>query len=493
MRPLAFVGALLCSQLLSAVTPIPEISLAAKSGDESAVRALLEKHVNVDAAEPDGTTALHWSVRAGDLPLSELLLRGGANVNAMNRYGITPLSLAAQAGNAPMIGILIKAGADARMAEASLPDGERILMLASRTGSVEAVQELVNAGLDVNATESRTGTTALMWAALENQPFVVKALLKDGANINARSLVPSFPHTPPAVVGDALEAGMSYIGQSPLPKGGWTALMYAAREGALDAATVLASSGADLNVTDPDGTSALEYAIINGHYNVGKMLLDKGADPNLADRMGMSPLYAAVDMHTLGSTFGRPDLTRPVAEAAMDMVRALLASGANPNAQLKDKVLKRQYNPGDARLGEGSTAFLRAARGGDAALMRILLDAGADPSLNQKTRRGPIILAAGVHSQRAANVLYGSDDSVEQAIGLCLERGIDINAAAENGETALYSAIGSPRLIRFLVEHGAMLDVRNNRGQTPLEAAEKAAEPDAASIALLRELSSHGK
>jgi ankyrin repeat protein len=493
VRPAAFLIILISAQGIvhtgSAATPVPEVSAAAKRGDERAVRALLGSHANINAAEPDGTTALHWAVRSGNLAVTEMLVHAGANVNAANRYGVTPLSLAAGDGNAPILGILIKAGADVKAAEASLPDGEKLLMLASRTGGVEAIQALVNAGLDVNATELRTGTTALMWAALENQPLVIKALLKAGAAVDARSLIPVFPHTPPAVVGDALEEGMSYIGQSPLPKGGWTAVMYAAREGSLEAATMLASSGANLNVTDPDGTSALEYAIINGHYDVAKALLDHGADPNLADSTGMTPLYAAVDMHTLGSTFGRPDLTHQVAEGAVDMVRALLAHGANPNAQLKTKVLKRQYNPGDARLGEGSTAFLRAAKGGDPVLMRILLDGGADPGLNQKNKRGPIILAAGVHAQRADNALHGSDDAVEQAIQLCLDRGIDINNAVDGGDTAIFGAVGSPRLIRFLVDHGAKLDVKNNRNQTPLEAAEKAPEPDARSVSLLRELS----
>ena len=474
--------------MLRAIAPVPEVVAATKSGDEAAVRALLQKHANVRSAEPDGTTALHWAVRAGNMAMTELLLHAGADANAMNRYGITPLSLAASAGNAPMIGILLKAGADAKRADANLPDGEKLFMLAARTDRVEAVAALANAGLDVNATEPRTGTTALMWAALQNQPFVVKALLKSGAAVDARSLIPNFPHTPPAVVGDALEEGMSYIGQSALPKGGWTALMYAAREGSLEAAKMLADSGADLNVTDPDGTSALEYAIINGHYDVGKMLLAKGADPNLADRAGMTPLYAAVDMHTLGSTFGRPDLTRAVAEGSVDMVRSLLAHKANPNAQLKTRVLKRQFNPGDARLGEGATAFLRAAKGGDAALMRILIEGGADPKLNQKNKRNPIMLSASVHSQRKDNALYANDASVLEAIRICLDHGVDINAVNDAGETAIYAAIGSPALIRFLAEHGARLDVKDNRGQTPLEAAMKAAEPNEPSIAVLREL-----
>jgi uncharacterized protein len=479
---------LLSAGMLQAVVPMPEVVAAAKAGDEAAIEALLHKHANVRSAEPDGTTALHWAVRAGNISMAQLLLRAGADANAMNRYGITPLSLAASAGNAPMIAILLKAGADVKKADAALPDGEKLLMLAARTDGTEAVEALVNAGVDVNATEPRTGTTALMWAALQNQPFVVKTLLKSGAAVNARSLIPNFPHTPPAVVGDALEEGMSYIGQSALPKGGWTALMYAAREGSLEAATMLADSGADLNVTDPDGTSALEYAIINGHYDVGKMLLAMGADPNLADRAGMTPLYAAVDMHTLGSTFGRPDITRAVAEGSVDMVRSLLEHKADPNARLKTRVLKRQFNGGDARLGEGSTAFLRAAKGGDAQLMRILIDGGADPTLNQKNKRNPIMLAAGVHSQRKDNALMAGDASVVDAIQICLDHGVDINAVNDVGETAIYAAIGSPALIRFMADHGAKLDVKNNKGQTALEAAMKATEPNEPSIAVLREL-----
>ncbi len=474
---------------LFATTPVPDIVSAVRSGDLGTVRAMLRRHTDVNAAEVDGTTALHWSVAANNMQIAELLLHSGANANAVNRYGITPLSLAASAGNAPMINVLLKAGADPKKSEASLPDGEKLLMLASRTGSVEAVQYLLNSGLDVNATEPRTGTTALMWAAFENRPFVIRALLNAGASLNARSLIASFPHTPPAVVGDALEEDMSYIGQSVLPKGGWTALMYAAREGSLDAAGALANAGAHLNITDPDGTSALEYAIINGHYDVAKLLLDHGADPNLPDRTGMTPLYAAVDMHTLASTFGRPDLTPPVIDGSVEMVRYLLAHKADPNPRLRARVLKRQYNPGDPRLGEGATPFMRAARGGDALLMRILLEAGADPLLAQRNKRTPIILAAGAHPQLADNnPLYSSEASVKEAISICLDHGVEMNATTDTGETAVFAAIGSPALIRFLAEKGARLDIKNQKGQTALDVATKSREPGDESIAVLREL-----
>jgi ankyrin repeat protein len=154
-----WAGAFLCASLIWGKTPVPELSVAVKAGDVGAVHALLNQHADVNATEPDGTTALHWAVRASGVELTELLVRSGANVNAVNRYGITPLSLAASEGSAPVLGILLKAGASVQRAEASLPDGEKLLLLAARTGSVEAIQALANSGADVNATEPRTGTT----------------------------------------------------------------------------------------------------------------------------------------------------------------------------------------------------------------------------------------------------------------------------------------------------------------------------------------------
>ena len=474
---------------LAASAPVPGLVKAARAGDHGAARQLLAQQVDVNAAEADGTTALHWAASTGDVEMAELLIHAGAQVNVANRYGVSPLSLAAGHGSAPIVQALLRGGAEVAFADQHLADGQTVLMLSARSGSVEAVQALVEHGGAVNAAESRTGTTALMWAAAADQPSVVRALLKAGASINARSALPEFPHTPPAVIGDPLEPDESYVGQTPLPKGGWTAVMYAARQNALAAAEALAEGGADLNATDPDGTSALEIAIINGHFDLAALLVDKGADPNLPDRAGMTPLYAAVDMHTLAETFGRPDLPRPVIEASIGAIRNLLAHGADPNVRLKTKVLKRVYNPGDPKLGEGATAFMRAARGADPVVMRMLLAAGADPTLVQKNQNTPIILAAGVHVKSGDNnPLRGTEASVIEAIQICLDRGLDVNAANGTKETAIFAAIGSPEVIRFLVNRGARLDVKNRRGQTPLEAALQGHDPSDPSVAMLREL-----
>ena len=343
---------------------------------------------------------MHWASRAADVQTVALLLGAGADPNALNRYGATALSLAARTGNAVVLDALFRAGASMKTADAALADGQTVLMLAARAGNVEAVKLLVARGASVNAAERRTGTTALMWAALDDRAEAVRALVAAGADVNARSAVTEYPHTPPGVIGDKVEEGASYVGQSVLPKGGWTALTYASRQGALGAVTALADSGADLNAVDPDGSSALMVAIINGHGDIAASLVEKGANPNLADRTGATPLYAAVDMHTLATTFGRPDLPPAVVAGSLDVVKMLLAHGADPNARLKRRSSSASHNPGDPRLGEGATPFMRAARGGDAPVMRLLLQAGADSALTQKNGNTPLYLAAGIWSWR---------------------------------------------------------------------------------------------
>ena len=392
---------------------------------------------------------------------------------------------------AEVVASLLKAGADPRTGDAALPEGQTSLMLAAGAGNVDTLTQLAAHGSNVNATESRTGTTALMWAAAENRPAAVRALAELGADVNIRSRVTDYPHTPPGVIGDKLEPGVSYVGQTVLPKGGWTALMYAARQGAREAAAALADSKADLNLTDPDGSSALILAIINGHYDVAKVLVEKGADVNLADRTGATPLYSAVEMHTMATTFGRPDLPPLVVAGSVDAVKMLLANGANPNARLTSKVLKRVYNPGDGKLDAGATPLMRAAKAGDVTLMRILLDAGADPGLAQKNGNSALLLAAALGPRGGSdnNPDKGTFKDAIAAMTLLLDLGADINAANAAGDTAAHVAIASPAILQFLAERGAMMNAKNKQGRTPLETALRARDPNEKTIALLRQLS----
>ena len=489
-RPIRLAPALLLLWSATAAAQAdPPLIAAARGGDRAAVQRLLTSGGDANGRQVDGTTALHWAARHDHVELAALLLGGGADANAANRYGVTPLSLAARNGSGPMIDLLLRAGADVARADAAALDGQTLLMLAARTGRVDALKLLVGQGVDVNAVEPRTGTTAVMWAAVEDRADAIRLLAEATADVNARSRLTEYPHTPPAVTDDDLEPGVSYVGQTTLPKGAWTPLMYAARQGAANAIRALAEAGADPDVRDPDGTTALILAIINGHAAAASALVEKGADVNLADRVGMTPLYAAVDMHSLASTFGRPDLPPSVVASTLDVIRMLLAAGADPNPRLAGRVLKRVYNAGDPKLGEGATPFMRAARGGDVVVMRMLLAAGADPALTQKNGNTPILLAAGLGSERQGdNPLRGSIEDARAAIELCLERGLDVNAVTASGDSAIHAALGSPLLIRFLAERGARLDARNKQGRTPLEAAMNAREPNVAVIAVLKEL-----
>ncbi|HET9834011.1 MAG TPA: ankyrin repeat domain-containing protein, partial [Vicinamibacterales bacterium] len=357
---------------------------AVKAGDRAAVRTLLTRST-VNSAEPDGMTALHWAVRADDAETAQLLLRSGANANAANRYGITPLTLAATNGNAVITRALLKAGANASAAAA---DGETVLMIAARAGSADVVNALLERGASVNATESWQAQTAVMWAASENHGAAITALAAHGADLNARSKELNFPEYRYETNGMAVFQ---------LPKGGWTALMYAARQNAMDAAAALADAHADLNATTKqEGTTALHIAIINIHYDLANLLLEKGADPNVVDNSGMTALYAAVDMRAPANMLTRPEPKLRDKLDALGIVKSLLAHGANPNVQLKKPIIGRHQNlVGDGQLTEGSTALARAAKATDIPVMKVLLDGGADATLTLANRSTTAILAAG--------------------------------------------------------------------------------------------------
>jgi ankyrin len=406
------------------------------------------------ADDPDGTTALLWAVRANDLDAAQRLLKAGANPDAANRYGITPLSLAAENSSAPLIQALLQAGAH--------PTGA-ILMTAARAGNAEVVRMLIARGAGANAREDTLGETALMWAAAENHPEAVRALIEHGADVNARSDKLVYPKDR-----FGLE-GVTTI----LPRGNWTALMYAARQGALESARTLAEMGADLNLVDSDGTTALELAILNGHFDTAGMLTEKGADPNIADVTGMAAMYAAVDMNTLGEIYGRPGRKSMDKLTALDLIPILLAHGANPNATLKSPTLSRAHTPGEPSLGEGTTPLMRAAKNGDTAAIRVLMAHGADASLKQKNGTTALMLASGVG--RGTGVFakdYATEAELLAAVAFLVESGMDVNAANDSGQTALHiAAQASDGIVKYLAEHGASLDAKDKQGRTALDIA----------------------
>ena len=474
----------LTTGLLAADGDTPLIE-AVKRGDHNAVRMLLAGKPNVNVAAVDGTTALHFAAQSDDAELVTMLLRAGANAKAANRYGLQPITLAATNGSAKVIEALLAAGADANT---STPEGEPVVMTAARTGTVDALKALIARGADVNAREKWFGETAAMWAASENHADAIRVLAEAGADLDARSTVLDAP---------VLEFPRSGGPNSPLPRGGWTPLMFAARDGAIDAARALADLGANLNATalpqtdvplKPEeiaaaqakniGTSALVYAIINVHYDLAAMLLEKGADPNVVDGAGMGALYAAVDMSSLQWVQGRPAPILSDQMDGVDLVKRLLAKGANPNARLTGKPLKRHHDAGSTlNFGEGTTPLIRAARTNDVDVMKALLDGGADPFVTLPDRTTALMIAAGQGyggiRGEGIRIVVPTPESAVDALTLLLDRGLDVDAFNNAGNTAMHAAVArGDAVVKFLASRGASLNLKNKAGFTPLDIAQ---------------------
>ncbi|HEX6998040.1 MAG TPA: ankyrin repeat domain-containing protein [Gammaproteobacteria bacterium] len=441
----------------------PPLVAAAEAGDRAAALALAEEPGQARAAATDGTTALHWAARHDDLELAARLLQAGADPTARNRYGVTPLYLAAQNGSAPMIERLLDAGADPN--EVSV-EGETALMTAARTGRVEAARVLLERGAEVDAREAWHGQTALMWASAQGHPDMIRELLAHGADPNARSNVEEWERQRTAEPRDKW-----------LPPGGLTPLLFAAREGCLGCIPVLVEGGADVDATTPDGLSAVVLALINGHYDVAGALVEAGTDVNLYDYTGRGALYAAIDFNTM------PASNRPAPKVlenrltALDVARMLLERGADPNARLtRMPPYRAKLDRGNDMLFQaGTTPMLRAAKAGDVAAMRLLLEFGADPTLApERSGINPLMAAAGLGSAEQDTAgRYKTEQQAIDAIALLLEHGLDVNATDARGRTALHGAAlqGYNEVIEFLAANGARLDVKDNDGFTPLDTA----------------------
>lgn len=460
----------------------PQAANAAEHRDWQVVRSLAAKHVDLNATQPDGTTALEWAAHWNDLDAVKVLLASGADPRIANRYGVTPLSEAAGAGNAAVIEALLNAGADARTLTTA--DGETVLMTAARTGNVDAVKVLLDHGAYVNAKENYRGQTALMWAAAEHHAGVVKLLLDHGADWK----ILSDAHD---TVIPKLSAASSV---SPLARGGLAAFHFAAREGDIPTGRVMLDAGVDINQVDADNTSGLVVAILNKRYSYAKFLLEKGADPNIADVRGRAALYAAVDMRNEDYS-AMPNHPENDPLPSLDLVQALLDHGANPNATLVKNIPGRSgMDYGDTALGTGTTPLMRAARAGDSATMRALLAKGADPKLTTKDGTTALEFAAGV-GYRDKNT-KGTEAEALEALKLAVSLGLDINQANSRGETALHGAAlrGADTIVQYLVDQGAQINAKMKSGFTPLDVAMgksvvgQLPVPHDSTVALLRKL-----
>jgi ankyrin repeat protein len=453
---------------------------AVKEGDHEAVRSLLREHADVNAPQAYGQTALAWAANRDDLEMVELLIGAGADLNAANVNGVSSLSLACTNGNAAMVEKLVKAGADPNAAQQT---GETPLMTCAYTGNVEAVQLLLAHGGDVNAKESERGQTALMLAVAQRHPQVVQALVDQGADVHARSA--KLPLYTSKLINKSTGAVIDFYSKNvyhPKEKGGFTALMFAGQAGAWESVRILLEAGADVNSATPDDGSALVLASSNGHEKVALFLLEQGADPNAADGHGLTALHWALQEGIIAIFSTRRPTDRFWVHPNMpELVKALLAQGANPNARIKKDWLPYDINRFAHGRGNplpqvgltGGTPFFLAATVSDLGAMRALVEAGADPIVPTEEGTTPLMVAAGMGPDIINNSTEEEKKKLLEAAKLAVELGTSVNAVTWGGRTALHGAVvtGFTEMVQYLAEKGADLEAKDIYGQTALSIA----------------------
>lgn len=429
---------------------------AVKANDHRALRTLITTGADVDGPQGDGATALHWAAHHNDRLAVDLLVDAGASVDAQNDLGATPLWIAAGGGDAAVVARLLGAGADPNL---TLRSGETALMAAARAGDSLAVQLLLAHGANLNRRENERSQTALMWAAAQRHGDVARILVEHGADLNARSKV--------WVQLENTAGNTNGSGNFEMAHGGSSALLFAARSGDVDTATVLLNAGADINDAAASGTSALVVAIHSGHTELAAYLLQRGADPNAAEA-GYTALHAAI------------------LRGNVTLVAELLDRGADPDRPVTRGTPGRRFSADYSirHQAVGAGALWMAAKYGESDIVQLLADWGASPSVVPYSGESTLQAAMGSprisqenRRNRVGAPFRDQDDEEAETLEMArriLDLGADVNAANDQGNTALHDVVrrGFHKVTAYLAERGAQLDPMNERGQTPLSLAE---------------------
>ncbi len=491
MKPLSGIGAFasLALSLGGSATPELDAKLLAAAQRHNAVevRSLIASGADANAKAGDGSTPTLYAAHFGDVGSVQALLAAKADPDLTNRYGFAPMHEAALRADADLLKTLIDAGANVNL---GLPQGETPLMLASRTSGVEAVRLLIDKGANVNVVEQWQGQTPLMYAAAADRGAVAAELIKAGADVNARTPINDLPERKHAV---------RYFVEIPLA--GFTPIMFAARSGAVEAIKALAEGKADLNAKTPEGFSPLVIALDNLHFDAAKVLVEAGAS---ADGGGLVALVDARNRVNYVGEFQVPT----GAESSLEVLELMLKSGADLMSRLPDHLLDRdaRFLPPPPKLTD--LALIRAARSSDVDAMRLLVEAGADPSLRDDQRGGITPLVAVMAGPELPQLIEAERQPSEQkaiaALDFLLEKGANPTVGNALGTTALHTAAlrDYPGVIKHLAERGVDLNVADSEGFTPLDYAvgrlpskvrAKAPGADSAAAKALSELGARGK